>query len=244
MQATQAEATQAPSPGRRRGYWPGAAAVVTLLLAAGLPEMVPGRHLFVQTIQFAAFAMVIPALVVLGTPWTPRFARLPLRGAAATAAVFIGVCLAWRVPPALDALARHPVLQVPELATLLLAGLALWLQLVGSPSSEVRLGRPQRAAVAAIPMWSVWAIAYVLGFANHAVVSGYDVSGSLGAVTDQEITAIVTWAISAACFIPVIAVTMLAWLHDSSGPGLATAEEPQRPAAGTLVVRGWGPRSR
>lgn len=245
MQAMQADAAYASSPGRRRGYWPAVAAAVVLLLAAGLPEMVAGRYLFVETIQFAAFAMVIPALAVLGTPWAPRFARLPLRGAAAVAVVFIGVCLAWRLPPVLDALARHRVLRVPELLTLLLAGCALWLQLVGSPSSEVRLTRPQRAAVAAIPMWSVWAIAYVLGFANHAVVGGYDVSGSLGVVTDQEITAIVTWAMSAACFIPVIAVTMLSWLHDSSGPGLVVAEE-QRPAPGTLVVRGWerAPRTR
>lgn len=245
MQATQAEATHASSPGRRLDYWPAVAAVVVLLLAAVLPEMTAGRYLFVETIQFAAFAMVIPALAVLGTPWTPGFARLPLRGAVAVAVVFIGVCLAWRLPPVLDALARHPALRVAELLTLLLAGLALWLQLVGSPSSEVRLSRPQRAALAAVPMWSVWIIAYVLGFANHAVVSGYDASGSLGRVTDQEITAIVSWAMSAACFIPVIAVTMLTWLHDSSGPGLVVADE-QRPTPGALVVRGWGraPRAR
>jgi cytochrome c oxidase assembly factor CtaG len=188
---------------------------------------------------------VIPALVVLGAPWTPRFARLPLRGAVAVAALYIGVCLAWRLPPALDALARHPVLQVPEFVTLLVAGLALWLQLVGSPSSPARLTRPQRAAVALIPMWSVWVIAYVLGFADHAVVSGYDVSGTLGAVTDQEITAILTWAISGACFVPVIAVTMLTWLRDSGTPGLA-ADGERRPASGLPVVRGWGraPRAR
>ena len=245
MQATRAEAAHASSRGQRPGYWPAAAAVAVALLAAGLPEMTSGRYLFVETIQFAAFAMVVPALAVLGTPWTPRFARLPLRGAVAVAVVFIGTCLAWRLPPVLDALARHPVLQVPELLTLLLAGLALWLQLAGSPSSQVRLTRPQRAALAAVPMWSVWVIAYVLGFANNAVVSGYDASGSLGTVTDQEITAIVSWAMSAACFIPVIAVTMLTWLHDSSGPGLVVAEE-QRPAPGALTVRGWGraPRAR
>lgn len=243
MQATQAEATYTSSPGRRRGCWPAVAAVVILFVTAGLSEMVPGRHLFVETIQFAAFAMVIPALAVLGTPWTPRFALLPLRGTAVAAVVFIGVCLAWRLPPVLDALASHPVLQVPELVTLLLAGLALWLQLVGSPSSPARLTRPQRAAAAAIPMWSLWAIAYALGFANHAVVSGYDVSSSLGVVSDQEIAVFVIWAMSAACFIPVIVVAMVTWLRDSGAPGAPAAQE-RRPAPGTLVVRGWGPRNR
>lgn len=233
------------APVRYRGYWPAAAGLVLLFLAAALPAVTTGRHLYVETIQFTAYAIVIPALIVLGAPRAPRVARLPLRGAAAVAAVFIGVCLAWRLPPALDALARHPVLQVPELVTLLLAGLALWLQLVGSPSSHVRLTRPQRAAVAVIPMWSVWVIAYVLGFADHAVVTGYDVSGTLGAVTDQEIAAILTWAVSGACFVPVIAVTMLTWLRDSGTQGL-TADGERPPAPGIPVVRGWGraPRAR
>jgi len=238
-------ATRGPAAGRYRGYWPAVAGLVLVFLAAVLPGLTAGRHLYVETIQFTAYAIVIPALVVLGAPWTPRFARLPLRGAVAVAALYIGVCLAWRLPPALDALARHPVLQVPEFVTLLVAGLALWLQLVGSPSSRARLTRPQRAAVALIPMWSVWVIAYVLGFAGHAVVTGYDVSGTLGAVTDQEITAILTWAISGACFVPVIAVTMLTWLRDSGTPGLA-ADGERRPASGLPVVRGWGraPRAR
>lgn len=244
LPGTQAKAARVRAPGRYRGYWPAAVGLVLLILAAGLPEAA-GRHLYVETIQFTACAIVIPALIVLGAPWTPRSARLPPRGAAAVAAIFIGVCLAWRLPAALDALARHPLLQVPELLTLLLAGLALWLQLVGSPSSRVRLTRPQRAAVAVIPMWSVWVIAYVLGFADHAVVSGYDVSGALGAVTDQEITAILTWAVSGACFVPVIAVTMLTWLRDSGTPGLR-AEDDWPPAPGLPVVRGWGraPRAR
>ena len=238
-------APRVPAAGRYRGYWPAVAGLVLVFLAAVLPELTAGRYLYVETIQFTAYAIVIPALVVLGAPWTPRFARLPLRGAVAVAAVYIGVCLAWRLPPALDALARHPVLQVPEFVTLLMAGLTLWLQLVGSPSSPARLTRPQRAAVALIPMWSVWVIAYVLGFADHAVVSGYDVSGTLGAVTDQEITAILTWAISGACFVPVIAVTMLTWLRDSGTPGLA-ADGERPPALGLPVVRGWGraPRAR
>lgn len=238
-------ATRGPAAGRYRGYWPAVAGLVLVFLAAVLPELTAGRYLYVETIQFTAYAIVIPALVVLGAPWTPRFARLPLRGAVAVAAVYIGVCLAWRLPPALDALARHPVLQVPEFVTLLVAGLALWLQLVGSSSSRARLTRPQRAAVALIPMWSVWVIAYVLGFADHAVVTGYDVSGTLGAVTDQEITAILTWAVSGACFVPVIAVTMLTWLRDSGALGL-TADGERPPALGLPVVRGWGraPRAR
>lgn len=219
---------------------------IAFLVLSVLPlETIVPRYLFAESIQFCAVAMVIPALVVLGAPWTPRRGRLALRGALAAGAVFVGVCLLWRLPPVLDALARHPVLQVPELVTLLLAGTGLWLQLVNSPSSATRITRPQRAAVAALAMWSIWVIAYVLGFANHPVIHAYDQSGSLGAVTDQEITAALTWAVSGACFIPVICVTLLGWLRDSGAPGAGSVEE-QAIAHGAPAVRGWGraPRSR
>lgn len=219
---------------------------VLFVLGVAPLEMIARRYLFAESIQFCAFAMAIPALLTPGAPPAARRGRLPFRGALAVVAVFAAVCLAWRLPPALDALARHPVLQVPELATLLLAGTGLWLQLAGPPSAA-RLGRTQRAAVAALAMWSVWVIAYVLGFANHAVVHAYGPSG-LGAVADQEISAFLLWAVSGACFIPVISVTMLGWLRDSSAPGPGPAEEAGTApdVRGVPAVRGWSrsPRSR
>ena len=46
---------------------------------------------------------------------------------------WVGVCVCWRLPPVLDALARHPALILAELATLSSAGIGLWLELVNSP---------------------------------------------------------------------------------------------------------------
>ena len=229
---------------RRPGHWLAAAGGVLLVLSVLPLETIVGRYLFAQSIQFCAFAMVIPALAVLGAPWTPRQGRLAFGGAMAAGVVYVGACLLWRLPPVLDALARHPVLQLPELMTLLLAGTVLWLQLVNSPTSAPRLTRPQRAAVAALAMWSTWVMAYLLGFANHAVIHAYDLSGSPGAVADQEIAAALTWAVAGACFIPVISVTLLGWLRDSVA-GAGPAEE--TPAGRSVpAVRGWGraPRSR
>lgn len=230
--------------GRPRG-WLAVAGGVLLVLCVLPLEMIVREYLFAESIQFCAFAIVIPSFLVTGAPWAPRRARLPFGGAMAVGVVFAGLCLLWRLPPVLDALARHPVLQVAELGTLLAAGIWLWLQLAGSPSSAARLPRPQRAAVAALAMWSIWAIAYVLGFANHAVIHGYDESGSFRTVTDQELSAALMWALSGASFIPVIAVTMLGWLRDSTAPGDGSPDD--LPAGrGVPAVRGWGrlPRSR
>jgi cytochrome c oxidase assembly factor CtaG len=164
--------------------------------------------------------------------------------AAAFLLVFIATCLVWRLPPVVDALARHPILVVPELVTLLAAGIGLWLELVSSPPLAPRLPNPQRAAVAALAMWSTWAVAYALGFANHAVFGAYDRAGSgLSAVADQQIAVGLVWAVSAFCFMPIIFVTMLAWLKDSDDPD----EELQRLARDEhqrAVVRGWERRAR
>jgi cytochrome c oxidase assembly factor CtaG len=245
VEVTRAGTSRAVRRVRQPGHWLAVAAGVLLVLSVLPLETIVRRYLFAESIQFCAFAMVIPALAVLGAPWAPRQGRLAFGGAMAAGVVYVGLCLLWRLPPVLDALARHPILQLPELMTLLLAGTVLWLQLVNSPASAARLTRPQRAAVAALAMWSTWVIAYVLGFANHAVIHAYDLSGPLGAVADQEVTAALTWAVAAACFIPVICVTLLGWLRDSGVAGAGPTEE--MPVGRNVpAVRGWNraPRSR
>ncbi len=163
----------------------------------------------------------------------PSFAR-----AAGFLAWWAACCLCWRLPSVLDALARYPALCLAELAMLVLAGVGLWLELVNSRPLAPRLTRPRRAAIAALAMWSIWVIAYVLGFARGSVVHGYDGAGSsLPTVVDQEITAFVLWLAAACCFVPVIFVSLLTWLRDGADPG-------EKPA--TSGVRGWGrpPRER
>lgn len=151
---------------------------------------------------------------------------------------WVGVCVCWRLPPVLDAVARHPALILAELATLSPTGLGLWLELVSSPPMMPRVSRPRRAAIAALAMWSTWAIAFILGFATGPVVHAYDGAGSsLSAVADQELAAFVLWLAAACCFVPVIFVALLTWLRDGADSG----EEPARSG-----VRGWGrpPRER
>jgi cytochrome c oxidase assembly factor CtaG len=241
-------------PGRRQ--WLAVAGLV-LVLACLLPPLVllAHRYVFAEAIQFAVFAMAGPALLVLGAPWrflhvsglagrlaAERRARRSIMRAAAVLVVFFSVCLFWRLIPVVDAVARHPLLVLPEAVTLMLAGIALWLELVTSPPIEPRLPRPQRALIAALAMWSTWAVAYVIGFSAHGLFSAYDQAGSgLGAVADQEIAVALVWAVAGFCFVPVIIVTMLGWLTGGEGPD----EEFQRifrDDQDRAAVRGWGGR--
>jgi len=84
-------------------------------------------------------------------------------------------------------------------------------------------------------MRSVWAIAYVLGFAHDSVVHAYDQAGShLGTVADREIAAFLLWAAAGAAFAPVVFTVLFTWLRDSSEP----AGDPAGRAPGSRV-RGW-----
>jgi cytochrome c oxidase assembly factor CtaG len=224
---------------------------IVLIVACLIPPLgvLARRYLFVESVQFCVFAMVGPALIVLGAPWrivrpASGAARLLHRLAAGRRrrtsfipalgylAAWVVICLLWRLLPVLGALARHPALVAAEAITLCAAGIGLWLELVPSPPLAPRLARPQRGLIATLAMWSIWVIAYILGFAGHAVVSGYDAPGShLATVADQQITAFVLWAAAAASFIPVIAVALLTWVKDDAEPTGDTV------SAG---VRGWG----
>jgi cytochrome c oxidase assembly factor CtaG len=250
------QAAVPPQP-RWRRWLPVAA--IALMLACLLPPLsvLARRYLFAESIQFCVFAMAAPAFIVLGAPWRPirppsggthladRLAAGRRRRASSLPALgylvaWVVICLGWRLLPVLDALARHPVLVAAELLTLLAAGTLLWLELVDSPPFVPRLAYPQRAGVAALAMWSIWAIAYVLGFAAHSVVPAYDGAGShLSPVADQEITAFLLWAVAGLCFIPVIFVTLLTWLKE----GAEAAGEPAGPTA-PAGVRGWGGSAR
>jgi cytochrome c oxidase assembly factor CtaG len=244
---------QAPAPLLARAR-PWLAAAGAALLVAGLAiEGLARRYVVAESAQFLVFAMVAPALIVLGAPWGLLRLSAPLDRlaagrrrhtsfvrAGAFLVVFVAATVAWRVPPVMDALASHPVLVVPELITLLAAGTGLWLELVSSPPLSPRLPKPHRAAVAALAMWSTWAVAYALGLSNHPVFHGYDpAGGALSAVADQQITVALVWAVSAFCFVPVVFVTLLGWLSAGDNPD----EELQRLARDERqhpVVRGWG----
>ena len=239
---------------------------LVLVLVVLLPPLavLARRYVFAETIQFCVLAMAAPALLVLGAPW--RFLRLASPGKRGTGLadrlaatrrgersflralvfllIFVGVALVWRLPAVIDALARQPALVAVETVTLLVAGAGLWLELVDSPPLAPRLPRPQRALVAALAMWSTWAVAYVLGFAGHAVFHAYDAAGSgLSAVADQEIAVGLVWAVAGCCFVPVVIATLLGWLAG----GEDADEEFQRvfrDENNRAAVRGWGARPR
>jgi cytochrome c oxidase assembly factor CtaG len=168
---------------------------------------------------------------------------------AAVLLVFMGTVIAWRLPASVNALAAVPGLAVLEMATLAAAGSALWLELVESPPLLPRLSRPLRATFATLAMWTIWVLAYILGFSQVAWFRAYAHAGGLNAVSDQEIATGVMWAVPAFCFVPVVYVALLTWLKDTEDPdeglrALVGGEHPQqRPGRWPRPPRGWDTHS-
>lgn len=140
-----------------------------------------------------------------------------------TAAIF-GLYLAgiilWRIPLSVDALARHPWLVVAEAGTLVVVGMGLWLELVDSPPLTPRLARPHRVALAAVSMWAIWILAYLVGLSHaswyHAYMHHPGVGLSVSA--DQQLTTGVMWFISGCAFIPVVFWNLVQWLQSEEDP--------------------------
>lgn len=236
-----------PNPFGRARFWPGIAAVIPITMMLLPPAAGYARqYAFAQALQFVIFAIAGPALLVLGAPrrirspdrLSGRSGRPRRPGARATIALaaFVAAAIAWRLPATVNALARDPALEAAEMITLLAAGTGIWLELAGTLQGPGQLPRPARAAMAAAAMWTIWVLAYLTGMSGAFWFAAYrhGAPGGLGAAADQQIAVAILWAVPALCFLPVLYVTVIAWLGGSTG-----SAGNERPAASGSTLAGW-----
>jgi cytochrome c oxidase assembly factor CtaG len=216
--------------------------LVVVACATGALGVARGSELAV-TGWFSVLALVAPALVVLGAPWSlgagrgamhrwadrlasSRRERRGLAWSVSFLTLDIAAVIFWRLPLAVDALVRHPALVLAEAVTLVAAGMGLWLELVESPPLVPRSSRPRRALLAALAMWSVWIVAYLEGMSSRGWYGAlHHVAGvGLSAAADRQASAVVLWATAAAVFMPVVFWNLSWWLRSES--------DEARPAAG------------
>jgi cytochrome c oxidase assembly factor CtaG len=228
----------------------GPVAVVLAAAAAVPPVATDARHnAAVQALQFAVFAAVVPALLVLGWPtWLTRSVRPRPVGshhadrATIRAAVSLLPCLAlvviWRLPAVLAALTRDPWLIAVELVTLVAAGAALWRELARPSATREPLPRPLRAAMAAVAMWTIWVIAYVTGMSAGGATPA--APGVLSTVAERELGVAVLMAVSGFCYVPVVFVMAMSWFNDRENPD---AEARQLVSAAAFPDLGIAPKA-
>ena len=226
----------------------GAAIVFILSLVPPLSSLAR-RYEFVEALQFSLLAIVVPVFVVSGSPWchlglagrsppednkvvTARTLRAAdalaqnrrrhpeILRSAVFALLFVAGVIMWRIPPMVNALATHPWLLAIEAVILPVVGVGLWLELIDSPPLKSRLSRPNRIALAALSMWTIWILAYLVGLSHASWYHGYAhiAGGGFSLSADQQLTTGVMWLVSGCAFIPVIFWNLVRWLQSEESP--------------------------
>jgi len=228
-------------------------AAVLLVLAAMLPpaENYARQYAFVQAVQFVIFAVAAPALLAAAAGRPGRVGPGPgLAGHRAEAdepvvratvagglLAFIALVIIWRLPVVLNALAAYPALTAAEMVTLVAVGCGIWLMLAGLPARQP-LDRPLRAAVAAVAMWTIWAIAYLTGMSATSLspARGPAAARILSIAADRQLAVAIMWAVPAICFLPVIFTLFITWIGNRDRPG----QEPGPAAPADWLSSGLG----
>jgi cytochrome c oxidase assembly factor CtaG len=198
------------------------------------------RAAYAEVLQFSLLAIAVPALVTLGAPW--RLLKLARDADSAPGLIvdrladrrrrhpelvrslaFIGfdlvVITLWHAPAAVGAVSHHGWLVLPEAASLLVAGVVLWLELVPSPPLLPRSGHLRRAGLGAVVMWVLWTLAYITGLSNHGFYPSFNhVPGGLSSAADQQIASAVLWFVATAALMPVIFWNAVMWLKTEEDP--------------------------
>ena len=113
-----------------------------------------GTFIWVRVLQDIVLGVYVPPLIVLGAPWLvlwrglgraapPRAIRATTEATApvpprlrswpvAVTALFVVVWCGWYLPVLYDAGVHHPVVLAAQAVTIMAAGIALWLQIIGS----------------------------------------------------------------------------------------------------------------
>jgi cytochrome c oxidase assembly factor CtaG len=186
------------------------------------------RYDWAEALQFMVLALVAPGLLVAGAPWdllglggvaeklaAARRCHYERARTVAVAVPALACMVAWRTPAAVNALKTGGWLLALESVSLGIAGAALWLECITSGALVPRGPRPQRIAVAAVSMWTIWVLAYLLAMSGAGWYRTYlHVPGhGLSLAIDQQAASGVMWAIATACFVPLIFWQLAQWLH-------------------------------
>jgi cytochrome c oxidase assembly factor CtaG len=226
--------------------------LAVLGMACALVVLVPPvatlarRYEVLDATQFAVLALAVPALVALGAPWSRlgalgtlaarRAARRRDRGTRLVVTplvVEVALVVAWRTTAGVGRLERHPVLVLLEAATLVAAGLWLWLDLVDSPPLAPRTAPLWRLVLATVAMWSLWIVAYVAGMAHAGYPGFHHAAGAgLSADADRQTATAVLFVAGAIAYLPVVFASLFSWLRAEERRG--DEDTRRRRAAGAL----------
>jgi putative copper resistance protein D len=256
---------------RIRSAWFYAGLAVLLLTVVSPLDYWADDYFYLHMVQHLLLSFAVPSLIVAGAPWQPLLDALPARagqrltGLAArgrriaalraltraaawpwTAVIaFSAVMLAWHVTVLYDLADRNDAVHVWLMhGSLLVTGVAFWLQFIGSPPFRMRL-RPT-AQITALAATNV--VMWLLAMAMSMLASGswYPVYGHIPGVTlppfaDQQIGAAILWVCGDFWCYPAVVIAVRRLIATDGSVSAAVDRmllaRPRRPAAWLQKIR-------
>jgi putative membrane protein len=160
--------------------------------------------------------------------WRP----VPILVAVAFSVIWWG----WHVPVPFDAALHTPAVYAAEVATYLVAGVLLWLQLIGSRPYSPRLGPLHRVALVVGTAASCTVLGLVRAFGRGVAYPAYlgFQHHDLSVVADQQMGGAVLWVVALVPFSITAVALLIRWLNDEESQTLATGIDrllkPPKPA--------------
>ena len=193
-------------------------------------------------VQHLALTLVIPPLLVLGTPgwmlrpalrvqWVNRWAHR-LTGARTAFIVFNVVLAAWHLPPLYNlAMANHGVHIVEHLMFLVSATL-MWWPLTSQMPELPRLAYPGQMLYCFLMTIPMSIVAFCITLADHLLYPAYAAAPRMWGITpmvDQAAGGLIMWVPGTLFFLIVLSVVFFKWVGADSD-STAGAQVDWRPA--------------
>jgi cytochrome c oxidase assembly factor CtaG len=257
---------------RLRSVWFYAGLAMLLLAVESPVDYWADAYFFVHMIQHLLLMFAAPVLVVAGAPWQPLLDGLPGRtGRSLTGEVLTGgwsrplraaggwllrpwvavtafniVMLAWHVPALFDLASSNQAVHIWLMhASFFLAGVAFWLQFIGSPPFRMRMPPVAQATALVATNVIMWLLAMSMSFLTQ--VSWYPVYDHVPGVTlppfaDQQIGAGILWVCGDFWAIPMLIVVVRRIIADDGSLGSAIDRMLGRRTT-TTGSTGWASRA-
>jgi putative membrane protein len=230
-----------------------------------------GIYIWVRSMQDLLLAVVAPSLIVLGAPWAvlaagagwrsrrpageraeprnqppPAGRRTAWRLASPTgvAVAFTIIWLGWHVPALYDLAVTSAVARYAEYAVYLGAGIAFWLQLIGSrPSSPAAPPlRRLKLLIGVVVADTILGMVLVFGSALLYPAYGGSAHHVLSVIADQQVGGAVLWMGILPPFIIAVVALLHTWLENEESDEFTRELDrlTRRRAAGWASGKGLG----
>jgi putative membrane protein len=235
------------------------------LLLAALALLSPlgywsGRFIWIRVLQDILLGVYAPPLIVLGAPWLalwrglgrtarprPAVAAVPPRlrsWPVAVTTLFIVVWCGWYIPVLYDAGVHHPVALAAQAVTTMAAGVALWLQMIGSRPHRPQFGPLYRVFLLTAIVLCGTVLGMLLSFGANVIYPTYLGVGShhlLSLVDDQQAGGSELWVLVLVPYIVAGIALLNQWLSDEESEALGHGlDRILRPSKSSWPTRtGW-----